>query len=123
VRDVFARFASTSAHVLGSAWTFSLYIASIVLWLIVGPLMHFSDTWQLLANTSTTLFTTAVCLLIQNTVNRDTKALHVKLDELLRAHEQARTELVDVEHRSQKEVDEREREYAHLHDEVEPGAR
>lgn len=93
----FERFATKSAQALGSFWAFTICVTSIVVWLILGPIMGFSDSWQLYCNTVSTILTTLVVLIIQNTVNRGDKSLHIKLDELLRVKEEARTELVDLE--------------------------
>src|SRR5262249_34683512 len=81
----------------GSPWAFLVVAASIGVWALTGPLFHYSDTWQLVINTATTIVTFLMVFLIQNTQNRDTKALHLKLDELLRGVAGARTSLVDLE--------------------------
>ena len=89
---------------LGSAWAFSAAVLVILLWLVTGPLFHFSDTWQLIINTATTVVTFLMVFLIQNTQNRDAKAMHLKLDELIRAIRNARNELVDLEELSDEEL-------------------
>src|SRR5438132_11721305 len=104
VRDAFRVFAHRSAFMLGSAWAFSGAVFVIVVWLVTGPTFHFSDTWQLIINTATTIITLLMVFLIQNTQNRDAKAMHLKLDELIRAIKNARNELVDLEDLSDEEL-------------------
>jgi low affinity Fe/Cu permease len=84
VRDAFRVFARHSAVALGSAWAFAGAALVILIWVISGPTFHFSDTWQLVINTATTIVTFLMVFLIQNTQNRDAKAVHLKLDELIR---------------------------------------
>ena len=83
--------------VLGSAWTFASAILIIVIWGLTGPAFHYSNTWQLIINTGTTIVTFLMVFVIQNTQNRDAKAAHLKLDELIRALKGARNELIDLE--------------------------
>jgi low affinity Fe/Cu permease len=104
VRDAFRIFARRSSQVLGSAWAFIIAIVIIVVWGITGPAFHFSDTWQLIINTGTTIVTFLMVFLIQNTQNRDAKAVHLKLDELIRALKGARNNLVDLENLSDDEL-------------------
>ena len=95
--DVFRVFARRSSTVLGSAWAFGIAILVIVIWGLTGPAFHYSNTWQLIINTGTTIVTFLMVFLIQNTQNRDAKAAHLKLDEIIRALEGARNELIDLE--------------------------
>ena len=104
VRDVFHIFAKRSSILLGSAWAFAGAVVVIAVWLLTGPTFHFSDTWQLIINTATTIITFLMVFLIQNTQNRDAKAMHLKLDELIRALKKARNELVDLEDLSDEEL-------------------
>ena len=97
VSDAFRVFARRSSRVLGSAWAFAGAIVIIVVWGLTGPMFHYSDTWQLIINTGTTIVTFLMVFLIQNTQNRDAKAAHLKLDEIIRALEGARNELIDLE--------------------------
>jgi low affinity Fe/Cu permease len=97
VRDAFRIFARRSSMVLGSAWIFASAILIIVIWGLTGPMFHYSDTWQLIINTGTTIVTFLMVFLIQNTQNRDAKAAHLKLDELIRALKGARNHLIDLE--------------------------
>jgi low affinity Fe/Cu permease len=97
VSDAFRIFARRSSRVLGSAWAFAGAIIIIVVWGLTGPAFHYSNTWQLIINTGTTIVTFLMVFLIQNTQNRDAKAAHLKLDEIIRALEGARNELIDLE--------------------------
>jgi low affinity Fe/Cu permease len=97
VSDAFRIFARGSSRVLGSAWAFAGAILIIVVWAVTGPAFHYSDTWLLMINTVTTIVTFLMVFLIQNTQNRDAKAAHLKLDEIIRAVKGARNELVDLE--------------------------
>jgi low affinity Fe/Cu permease len=103
-RDSFRHFARKSSEVLGSPWAFIGAIFIIVVWGLTGPAFHFSDTWQLIINTGTTIVTFLMVFLIQNTQNRDAKAVHLKLDELIRAVQGARNQLVDLEKLSDDEL-------------------
>jgi low affinity Fe/Cu permease len=113
----FGRFANATAQVVGRPYTFFLAVAAIVIWAILGPYFHFSDTWQLIINTGTTIVTFLVVFLIQNTQNRDAKALHLKLDELIRSHHPASNDLIDVENLSDDELEALEQRYAAIHNE------
>ena len=104
VSDAFRLFAHRSAIMLGSAWAFTAAVLAILVWILTGPTFHFSDTWQLIINTATTIITFLMVFLIQNTQNRDAKAVHLKLDELIRAIKDARDELVDLEDLSDEEL-------------------
>ena len=104
VSDAFRIFARRSSVMLGSAWAFAGAVLVIGVWLTTGPTFHFSDTWQLIINTATTIITFLMVFLIQNTQNRDAKAVHLKLDELIRAIKDARDELVDLEDLSDEDL-------------------
>ena len=97
VSDAFRLFAKRSSSMLGSAWAFTTAILVILIWGLTGSMFHYSDTWQLIINTGTTIVTFLMVFLIQNTQNRDAKAVHLKLDELIRALKGARNELIDLE--------------------------
>ena len=114
VRDSFRHFARKSSQVLGTAWAFIGAILIIVVWGLTGPTFHFSDTWQLIINTGTTIVTFLMVFLIQNTQNRDAKAVHLKLDELIRAIHSARNRLVDLEKLSDEELDKLEEQFGRL---------
>lgn len=102
---IFDRFARWAEHQLGRSATFALAIASIVLWGVSGPFFGWSDTWQLVINTGTTIVTFLMVFVIQNTQNRDTQALHLKLDELIRVNTAARNSLMGLEEKSELEVE------------------
>lgn len=97
MNEFFRKFAHRASEIVGSPWSFMVAAGIILVWAVTGPIFHFSDTWQLVINTGTTIVTFLMVFLIQNTQNRDAKALHLKLDELIRAVEAARDELVDLE--------------------------
>ncbi len=108
----FSRVASRTAQLVGHPYMFLLAVIILVIWALSGPFFHFSDTWQLIINTGTTIITFLVVFLIQNTQNRDAKALHLKLDELIRSHVPARNDMIDIEKLSDEELDELEKRYA-----------
>ena len=105
MQDAFRIFARKTSTTLGSAWAFVFALLIIAVWAITGPAFHFSDTWQLIINTGTTIVTFLMVFLIQNTQNRDAKAVHLKLDEIIRALTKARNELVDLEELSDEDLD------------------
>ncbi|HEX2619153.1 MAG TPA: low affinity iron permease family protein, partial [Phototrophicaceae bacterium] len=104
MNEFFRKFAHTVSGMMGSPWAFILAVTVIVVWIITGPIFQFSDTWQLAINTGTTIITFLMVFLIQNTQNRDAKAIHLKLDELIRSVETARNRLVDLEDLSDDEL-------------------
>ncbi|HEY2615403.1 MAG TPA: low affinity iron permease family protein [Chthoniobacterales bacterium] len=104
LQDAFRVFAHKTSVVLGSAWAFVCAIVIIVIWAATGHAFGYSDTWQLIINTGTTIVTFLMVFLIQNTQNRDAKAVHLKLDELIRALSGARNKLVDLENLSDDEL-------------------
>jgi low affinity Fe/Cu permease len=109
--DRFGKFAARSSHYLGSRWAFIVAIGVIVLWALTGPIFHYSDTWQLVINTGTTIVTFLMVFLIQNTQNRDARAIHLKLNELIHAVDKAKNKMIDVENLSELELDELARTY------------
>ena len=114
MRKAFHKFATSMSRKVGSPWAFILAVLLIVAWGVSGPLFAFSDTWQLVINTSTTIITFLMVFLIQNTQNRDAEAIHLKLDELIRAVHTARTRLVDLEDLSDEQLEELHLEFQHL---------
>jgi low affinity Fe/Cu permease len=109
----FAAVATWCAHAAGSSVAFGLAAGTIVVWLAVGPLFHFSDTWQLAINTGTTIITFLMVFVIQNTQNRDSRAAQIKLDELIRSSK-AHNMLLGLEDLSQEELDHLKQNYARL---------
>jgi low affinity Fe/Cu permease len=102
---LFTQFSGRTATAVGSPWAFLLAFGVIAVWAITGPLFGFSDTWQLVINTGTTIVTFLMVFLIQHTQNRDARALHIKLDELIRAVEAARDDIIDVEDANDEELE------------------
>jgi low affinity Fe/Cu permease len=106
MRSSFAKVAGRVAEAAGSSWAFVLAVAVVAVWALTGPIFGFSDTWQLVINTGTTIVTFLMVFLIQNTQNRDTKAMQLKLDELLRSTKGARQDrFADLEHEDEKELE------------------
>jgi low affinity Fe/Cu permease len=114
ISDAFRVFAHRSSVMLGSAWAFTGAVLVIVVWLVTGPTFHFSDTWQLIINTATTVITFLMVFLIQNTQNRDAKVMHLKLDELIRAVTGARDQLVDLENLPDEELKKLEKQFQRM---------
>jgi low affinity Fe/Cu permease len=112
--DRFGRFAAISSGWLGSKWAFAAAGLVIVIWATTGPLFHFSDTWQLVINTGTTIVTFLMVFLIQNTQNRDARAINLKLNELIRAIDKARDQMIDIENLSDLELDELQTRYENI---------
>jgi len=112
--SIFRIFARKSSIVFGSAWAFGIAVLVILIWGITGPIFNFSNTWQLIINTATTIITFLMVFLIQNTQNRDAKAVHLKLDELLRAIRTARNELVDLEELSDEDLKKLDKEFEEI---------
>jgi low affinity Fe/Cu permease len=103
--DRFTKFALRASHCFGSRWAFVTAIGVILAWGITGPVFHYSDTWQLFINTGTTIVTFLMVFLIQNTQNRDARAIHLKLNELIHAVDKAKNRMIDVENLSDSEFD------------------
>src|SRR5213080_1535616 len=114
VSDAFRIIARRSSIVLGSAWAFAGALLVILVWVLTGPTFHFSDTWQLILTTATNVITFLTVFLIQNTQNRDAKAVHLKLDEVIRALKGARNQLVDLENLSDEDLKKLEKQFQHL---------
>jgi low affinity Fe/Cu permease len=114
MKTAFHKFAAMAADAMGSSWAFLVALAAVILWAALGPHYHYSDTWELVINTGTTIVTFLMVFLIQHTQNRDTRALHLKLDELLRAVKGARTGLVNLEALSDEDLARLQREFERL---------
>ncbi|RYG25973.1 low affinity iron permease family protein [bacterium] len=104
MNDKFGHIARLVSVAAGSAYAFLVAILSIVVWAAVGPHFHFSDTWQLVINTGTTIVTFLMVFLIQNAQNRDATAIHLKLDELIRATEGARNKMIDLDRLNEEQM-------------------
>ena len=115
MRELFRKFAQITSQVVGSSWAFILAVAVIAAWAVTGPMFHYSDTWQLVINTGTTIITFLMVFLIQNTQNRDAKAIHLKLDELIKGVKGARTSMVNLEQLSDKDLERLQKEFERLH--------
>ena len=114
IRDAFRRAAHATSCAIGSPYAFVLAVLTVVIWALSGPAFHYSDTWQLVINTSTTVITFLVVFMIQNTQNRDSRAIHLKLDELIRALDSARNGMVDLENLPDEELARLAREFHRL---------
>lgn len=116
MQDLFRRLAHRSAAIVGHANSFLAAFALILGWLVTGPLFHYSDTWQLVINTTTTIVTFLMVFLIQNTQNRDSHAVHLKLDELIRSNKEARNKLLALEELSDEDMGKLQQEFERLRD-------
>jgi len=104
-RELFQGFASQASFIVGSKWAFFTAAVTILAWALVGPYFRYSDTWQLVINTATTIVTFLMVFLIQNTQNRDARAIHLKLDEIIRAIDVAQNDMIDIEKLSDEELE------------------
>jgi low affinity Fe/Cu permease len=110
-------FATQAANWVGTKWAFVLAMLVIVVWLASGPYFHYSNTWQLIINTGTTVITFLVVFLIQNTQNRDARAIHLKLDEIIKSIDKAHNEMIDIEHLSDAELEKLAQRYQRVREE------
>jgi low affinity Fe/Cu permease len=113
-QSFFTRFAKTTSNITGKPLTFLIAVLVIIIWAVTGPVFGFSDTWQLVINTGTTIITFLMVFLIQNTQNRDTTAIQLKLDEIIAALKEAHNEIIDVEELSDQELEEKRQEMVNL---------
>ena len=120
MNEQFRRFSEAAAQAVGSSWAFLAACFTVAVWGATGPYFAYSDTWQLFINTGTTIVTFLMVFLIQNTQNRDAQIVSLKLDELLRGVEGARTELVELDHMSDDELAAVQREFERLRERVSP---
>ena len=114
--EIFHKFATSISEIVGTPWAFLTALLLVILWVAAGPVFQYSDSWQLVINTSTTIITFLMVFIIQSSQNRDTKAIHIKLDELLRAVHGARTGLVNIEHLSDEDLLQLQQEFERLGD-------
>src|SRR5690349_15955836 len=119
MKDKFHRFAHATADLVGSPAAFILGLIVIVTWALTGPMFNYSDTWQLVINTGTTIITFLMVFLIQSTQNRDSRAVHLKLDELIRSVQAARNEMVGLEDLSDADLDALQHEFTRLRENAE----
>ncbi len=118
MEEWFRKLAHTTAEAVGRSSAFIIAVSVLAVWALTGPVFHFSDTWQLVINTGTTIVTFLMVFLIQNTQNRDAHAIHLKLDELIRANKNARNSLLGLESMSDEELLRLQREFEDLRDRV-----
>ncbi len=111
VSDRFHHFACTAANHVGSPWAFAIAVGMLLVWAVSGPVFGFSETWQLIINTATTIITVLMVFLIQNTQNRDSRAFNLKLDELIRSTKKARNAMIDLENMTDEELAEIQRQF------------
>jgi low affinity Fe/Cu permease len=105
MHELFRRFSQRTSDLMGSSWAFLVAILLVVVWAITGPFFHYSEVWQLVINTGTTIITFLMIFLVQNTQNRETKATQLKLDELIRAQKSAHNKLIGIEKESDKRLE------------------
>ena len=120
MKEAFRRLADKAAHAVGSYWAFLLAVLTVVVRAVTGPYFNYSDTWQLFINTGTTVITFLMVFLIQNTQNRDARIVALKLDELLRGVEGARTGLVELDHMSDADLEHVQHEFSRMRDKYAP---
>jgi low affinity Fe/Cu permease len=112
--QTFTHFAKWTSHAAGQPTTFAVAVGLLLVWALVGPIFHFSDSWQLVINTGTTIITFLMVFLIQNTQNRDAVAMHLKLDELILSIHGARNRLMDLEDLTEEELEQLRKRYVTL---------
>ncbi|HEX7961025.1 MAG TPA: low affinity iron permease family protein [Terriglobales bacterium] len=117
--DWFAHFSNTCSSLVGSRWAFIAALGIIVVWGVSGPVYHYSNTWQLVINTGTTIITFLIVFLIQNTQNRDAKAINLKLNEIIRSIGKAQNDLIDIEKLSDGELDRLAAQYERIREQAE----
>ena len=110
LNEAFRKFAQNASAASGTSWTFMAAVLLVVGWAVSGPIFNYSETWQLVINTGTTIITFLMVFLVQNTQNRDAKAMHIKLDELLNTQQKAKKKFIEVEDKSDKELKKEEKE-------------
>jgi low affinity Fe/Cu permease len=114
VNGLFRKFSAKTSEMVGTSWAFITAVLIIVVWAGTGPFFQYSDTWQLVINTGTTIITFLMVFLIQNTQNRDAKAIHLKLDELIKATKGARNKMIDLDKLSDEQLKDLEEEYKRI---------
>jgi low affinity Fe/Cu permease len=119
MNEIFHKIAHKASETVGSAWAFALALALVLFWIMTGPLFDYSNTWQLFINTLTTIATFLLVFLIQNTQNRDAKAIHLKLDELIRALRSAKDSYIDLEDMEDSELEKLQKEFEDIRKKIE----
>ena len=114
MNEMFRKFAYRSSEAVGSPFSFIIAVIAVIGWAITGPLYNYSDTWQLVINTGTTIITFLMVFLIQNTQNRDTKLIQIKIDELIRAVDTARNQLLNLENLTDNDLTRLQKEFERL---------
>jgi low affinity Fe/Cu permease len=114
-KNFFERFSNWATMATGSSAAFLIAISIILVWIVTGPIFHYSDTWQLIINTGTTIVTFLMVFLIQKSQNKDSKAIHLKLNELLASHQGASNRMVDIEDLTEKDLDQLHKYYVKLY--------
>ena len=117
--NAFQSFATHASYAVGTRWAFLIALLLIVGWIVSGPYFHYSDTWQLVINTATTIITFLMVFLIQNTQNRDARAIHLKLDEIIHSIHTAHNEMIDIEKLPDDELQELSKHYERIRTECE----
>jgi low affinity Fe/Cu permease len=120
MQDTFRAVAERTAHAVGTYWAFLAALATVAVWSVTGPYFGYSDTWQLFINTGTTIVTFLMVFLIQNTQNRESRIMTLKIDELIRAVEGARTGFVELDHMSDEELENVQKEFTRLRERYAP---
>lgn len=115
MNEFFRKFSQKTSQLVGTTWAFLIAVLVVVVWALTGPMFNYSDTWQLVINTSTTIVTFLMVFLIQNSQNRDTRALHIKLDEIIRVQTEARNSLLNLEDMTDEDLDRLQQEFNNLH--------
>lgn len=116
MHELFRKIAQESSKAMGAPWAFALACFVTLLWAVSGPYFEYSDTWQLVINTATTVLTFLAVFLIQNTQNRDAHAIHLKLDELIKTQKAARNQLIDVEDMADEQLEQLQKEFVQYRD-------
>jgi low affinity Fe/Cu permease len=116
VEKLFHYFSKKMSEIIGAPWTFTIALMIVLVWVSTGPFFHFSNTWQLIINTGTSIVTFLIVFLIQNTQNRDNESLGLKLDELLRTTKKANRSMIDLDKLSDHQLEELEEHYQRISD-------
>jgi low affinity Fe/Cu permease len=116
--EMFRMFSQKISTLMGSPWSFFLATTMVIIWAFSGRYFNYSDTWELIINTATTIITFLMVFIIQNSQNRDMRSLHLKMDELIRATRKARNSMMEVEHMSENEINQLEKEFRELKEKI-----